>query len=148
MPAAYPADNPHTVNLDAFAKDVADATGGKLQITVHAGASLFKAPEIKRAVQTGQAQVGEVLISLHENEDPMFGIDVVPFVATSFDEVARSCGRHRNPQSRKNSARNPIAGRMLASGNIILIAQARPFRMRFAKVSGARESAQTCEPGP
>ena len=87
LPAAYPADNFHSENLAAFAKDVADATGGKLQITVHAGASLFKAPEIKRAVQTGQAQVGEVLISLHENEDPVFGIDVVPFLATSFDEV-------------------------------------------------------------
>src|SRR5882757_5676672 len=89
LPAAYPADNPHTVNLLAFAKDVGDATGGKLQITVHAAASLFKAPEIKRAVQTGQAQVGEVLISLHENEDPMFGLDVVPFVATSYPEALK-----------------------------------------------------------
>lgn len=89
LPAAYPADNPHTVNLNAFAKDVSDATGGKLQITVHAAASLFKAPEIKRAVQTGQAQVGEVLISLHENEDPIFGIDVVPFVATSYPEALK-----------------------------------------------------------
>lgn len=89
LPAAYPADNPHSENLAAFAKDVADATGGKLQITVHAAASLFKAPEIKRAVQTGQAQVGEVLISLHENEDPMFGIDVIPFVATSFAEAKK-----------------------------------------------------------
>jgi TRAP-type C4-dicarboxylate transport system substrate-binding protein len=84
LPAAYPADNPHSVNLSAFAKDVADASGGKLQITVHAAASLFKAPEIKRAVATGQAQAGEVLISLHENEDPLFGIDVVPFLATSY----------------------------------------------------------------
>src|SRR3954452_20246332 len=84
LPAAYPADNPHSVNLNDFAKDVSDATGGKLQITVHAAASLFKAPEIKRAVATGQAQAGEVLISLHENEDPLFGIDVVPFLATSY----------------------------------------------------------------
>src|SRR3954452_805755 len=84
LPAAYPADNPHSVNLAGFAKDVGDATGGKLQITVHPAASLFKAPEIKRAVATGQAQAGEVLISLHENEDPLFGIDVVPFLATSY----------------------------------------------------------------
>ena len=69
LPAAYPADNPHSENLVAFAKDVEAATGGKLQITVHPGASLFKAPEIKRAVQTGQAQMGEVLLSIHENED-------------------------------------------------------------------------------
>src|SRR5262245_28055730 len=84
LPAAYPSDNPHTVKLSDFAKDVADATGGKLLITVHPAASLFKAPEIKRAVQTGQAQTGEVLISIHENDDPVFGIDVVPFVATSY----------------------------------------------------------------
>jgi TRAP-type C4-dicarboxylate transport system substrate-binding protein len=89
LPAAYPADNPHTVNLLAFAKDVGDATGGKLQIAVHPAASLFKAPEIKRAVATGQAQVGEVLISLHENEDPIFGIDVIPFLATSYPDAKK-----------------------------------------------------------
>lgn len=89
LPAAYPANNPHSENLVLFAKDVADATGGKLQITVHPAASLFKAPEIKRAVQTGQVQIGEVLMSLHENEDPIYGIDVVPFLATSFPEAMK-----------------------------------------------------------
>src|SRR5215213_4065606 len=89
LPAAYPTDNFHTENLNAFSKDVADATGGKLQIAVHANASLFKAPEIKRAVQTGQAQMGEVLISLHENEDPIYGLDVVPFLATSFEQAKK-----------------------------------------------------------
>lgn len=89
LPAAYPIDNPHSENLALFAKDVETATGGKLAITVHASASLFKAPEIKRAVQTGQAQMGEVLISIHENEDPIFGIDVVPFLATSFADAKK-----------------------------------------------------------
>jgi TRAP-type C4-dicarboxylate transport system substrate-binding protein len=89
LPAAYPADNPHSVNLIEFAKDVEKATNGKLVITVHPGASLFKAPDIKRAVQTGQAQAGEVLISIHENENPIFGIDVVPFLATSFPEAKK-----------------------------------------------------------
>ena len=89
LPSAYPNDNPHVENLNAFAKDVADATGGKLQITVHGGASLFKGPEIKRAVATGQAQAGEILISILENESPIFGIDVVPFLATSFPEAKK-----------------------------------------------------------
>ncbi|MCP4618403.1 MAG: TRAP transporter substrate-binding protein [Bradyrhizobium sp.] len=89
LPAAYAADNPHSVNLIEFAKDVSTATGDKLQITVHPAASLFKAPEIKRAVATGQAQAGEVLISLHENEDPMYGIDVVPFLATSYPDAKK-----------------------------------------------------------
>ena len=89
LPAAYPADNPHSVNLAAFAKDVSDATNGELAITVHPGASLFKAPEIKRAVMTGQAQMGEVLLSIHENEDPIFGADVIPFLATSFEQAKK-----------------------------------------------------------
>jgi TRAP-type C4-dicarboxylate transport system substrate-binding protein len=89
LPAAYPADNPHSENLTAFAADVKAATGGKLEITVHPGASLFKAPDIKRAVQTGQAQMGEILLSIHENEDPVFGIDVVPFLAVSFPDAMK-----------------------------------------------------------
>jgi TRAP-type C4-dicarboxylate transport system substrate-binding protein len=89
LPAGYPADNPHSENLVLFAKDVEAATGGKLQITVHPNASLFKAPDIKRAVQTGQAQIGELLLSIHENEDPVFGIDVIPFLATSYADAMK-----------------------------------------------------------
>src|SRR5688572_21568349 len=89
LPSAYPNDNPHLENINAFAKDVSEATQGKLQIAVHPGASLFKAPEIKRAVATGQAQTGEILISILENESPIFGIDVVPFLATSFPEAKK-----------------------------------------------------------
>ena len=85
LPAGYPAGNPHTQNLTQFAADVAKASGNKLAITVHPNGALFKAPEIKRAVQTGQAQIGEVLMSLLENENPVFGTDAVPFVATGFD---------------------------------------------------------------
>jgi TRAP-type transport system periplasmic protein len=85
LPAGYPAGNPHTQNLNQFAADVAKASGGKLNITVHPGGALFKAPEIKRAVQTGQAQIGEVLMSLLDNENPIYGVDSLPFVATGFD---------------------------------------------------------------
>jgi TRAP-type C4-dicarboxylate transport system substrate-binding protein len=106
LPAAYPADNFHTENINLFAKDVADATGGKLQITVHANASLFKAPEIKRAVQTGQAQAGEVIMSLHENEDPIYGLDVVPFLATSFDQAKKLWDAQRPALEKKLSSQN------------------------------------------
>jgi len=84
LPAAYPASNFHSENLVQFAQDVDKATGGKLKITVHANASLFKANEIKRAVQSGQAQMGEVLLVNFENENPMYGADGIPFLATSY----------------------------------------------------------------
>ncbi|MDO9403918.1 MAG: TRAP transporter substrate-binding protein [Polaromonas sp.] len=84
LPAAYPASNFHTENLSQFAADVDKASGGKLKITVHANASLFKANEIKRAVQGGQAQIGEVLLVNFENENPIYGADGIPFLATSY----------------------------------------------------------------
>src|SRR5690348_6763177 len=74
LPAAYPATNYHTENLVQFAGDVEKATGGKLKITVHPNASLFKANEIKRAVQGGQAQIGEILLVNFENENPIYGV--------------------------------------------------------------------------
>jgi TRAP-type C4-dicarboxylate transport system substrate-binding protein len=85
LPSGYAATNFHTINLTEFAADVDKATNGKLKITVHSNASLFKAPEIKRAVQGGQAQIGEVLISNFANEWPLFGADAIPFLADSYD---------------------------------------------------------------
>ena len=89
LPAAYPANNFHTENLVQFAADVDKATGGKLKITVHANASLFKANEIKRAVQGGQAQIGEVLLVNFENENAIYGADGIPFLATSYAEAKK-----------------------------------------------------------
>ena len=86
LPAAYPATNFHTENLVQFAADVDKGTGGKLKITVHANGSLFKAPEIKRAVQGGQAQIGEVLLVNFENENAIYGADGIPFLASSYAE--------------------------------------------------------------
>jgi TRAP-type transport system periplasmic protein len=89
LPSAYPATNFHTENLVQFAKDVDTATGGKLKITVHPGASLFKAPEIKRAVQSNQAQIGEVLLANLANEWAIYAADGLPFLADSYDEAAK-----------------------------------------------------------
>lgn len=87
LPSAYPAFNFHSENIAEFAKDVAAATGNALQITPHSGASLFKAPEIKRAVQGGQAQAGEFFMVSFQNEWPIFGTDGLPFLVSSYDEA-------------------------------------------------------------
>ncbi len=85
LPAAYPATNFHSENLVQFAADVDKAAGGKLKIQVHPNAALFKAPEIKRAVQGGQAQAGEILLANFQNEWQLFGADGLPFLADSYD---------------------------------------------------------------
>jgi TRAP-type C4-dicarboxylate transport system substrate-binding protein len=89
LPAAYPASNFHTENLVQFANDVDKASGGKLKIQVHPNASLFKAPEIKRAVQGGQAQIGEILLVNFQNEWQIFGADGLPFLADSYDAAMK-----------------------------------------------------------
>ena len=85
MPLAYSATNFHSENAAQFAACVKDRTAGSIDITTHPSGSLFKGGEIKRAVQTGQAPIGERLLSAHANENPVFGVDSVPFLATSFD---------------------------------------------------------------
>src|SRR3954462_15328084 len=89
LPAAYPASNFHTENLEQFARDVDKATNGKLKIQVHANAALFKAPEIKRAVQGGQAKIGEILLVNFQNEWQIYGADGLPFLDDSYDDAAK-----------------------------------------------------------
>lgn len=84
MPMAYADSNFHTQNGKLFAEAVGICTGGDLTITVHGGGSLFSGSDIKRAVQTKQAPIGERLLSAHQNESAIFGFDSVPFLATSF----------------------------------------------------------------
>lgn len=110
LPAAYPATNFHSVNLASFASDVDKATGGKLKITVHPGASLFKAPEIKRAVQGGQAQIGEILLTAYQNEWQMFGADGIPFLATSYAD-----------SKKLYAAQKPILQKKLAEQGMVLL---------------------------
>lgn len=123
LPAAYPATNFHSVNLASFASDVDKATGGKLKITVHPGASLFKAPEIKRAVQGGQAQIGEILLTAYQNEWQMFGADGIPFLATSYAD-----------SKKLYAAQKPILQKKLAEqGMMLLYAVAWPPQGLYSK---------------
>ncbi len=84
LPTGYSAGSFQTENVQQFANDVDKATAGKLKITLHPNGSLYKANEIKRAVQTGQTQAGEFLLSGVANENPLFGVDSVPFLATGY----------------------------------------------------------------
>src|SRR5262249_16817212 len=87
MPTAYPANNFHTENIMQFVNDVDHLSGGKLKITGHPNASLYKAPEIKRALVGAEVQIGEILLVNFENEDPLYGLDGVPFLAISYAEA-------------------------------------------------------------
>ncbi|MCC9620223.1 TRAP transporter substrate-binding protein [Thalassospira sp. MA62] len=89
MATPYPDATFHTQNIIEFAKDVEEASGGELSITVHSGGSLFKHAEIKRSVQRGLVPIGETLISLLANENPIYTVDAIPFLATSYEDAAK-----------------------------------------------------------
>ena len=97
MPTPYGATNFHTVNIQAFADEVNETTGGALEITVHPGGSLIAHPEIKNAVRSGQAQIGEFLLS-RPMKRIRFPSSPIPTTRR------RHCGRRRSQWSTNCSA--------------------------------------------
>jgi TRAP-type C4-dicarboxylate transport system substrate-binding protein len=89
LPSGYGANTFQVQNLQQFAAEVESASGGRLKLQLHPGASLYKANEIKRAVQTNQVAIGEFIVSGAANENPLFGIDSIPFLATSYADARR-----------------------------------------------------------
>lgn len=89
MASGYPDSNYHTKNIKLFVEDVQKATGGKLEITLHSNQSLFKLPETKRAVQSGQVQAGELLIVQFGNEDPIYEVSAIPFLADEYRKAKK-----------------------------------------------------------
>ncbi len=123
MPTPYPDGNFHTKNVRQFAEDIAKASGGKLQITVHSNASLIKHPEIKRAVQTGQVPIGQILGSVLANEAAVFAFDSNPFFANSYPKAAKLWG----------AARPVIEKRLDSQGMMLLYAVPWPPQGVYSK---------------
>ena len=89
MATPYPDGNFHTVNIREFLKEVEQATDGKLTVQVHSNASLLPQQGIKRGVQQGQVQLGEILLSAYANEDPMYDAGSLPFLVADLKEAKR-----------------------------------------------------------
>jgi TRAP-type C4-dicarboxylate transport system substrate-binding protein len=89
MATPYPDGNFHTRNIRTFVEEVQAASGGRLQIQLHSGASLLPMPQIKRGVQTGQVQMGEILLAAYSNEDVFFDADSIPQLVSNLAEAKR-----------------------------------------------------------
>lgn len=87
MATAYPEANFHTVAIRGFLQEVEAATSGRLTTQLHPNGGLMPLTQIKRAVQTGQIQLGEILLGAYGNEDPVFEVDFVPFLATTWPQA-------------------------------------------------------------
>lgn len=89
MATPYPQSEFHTRNIQEFANDVDKLSGGELKITVHSAQSLFKHPEIPRAVRTGQVEMGETIMSNLANQSPIFQVDSIPFLVTNYADARK-----------------------------------------------------------
>ena len=87
MPTPYGDRTFHTVNISEFADDVREATDGELDITVHPNGSLIGHAEIKNSVRRGIVPIGELIMSRLANENPIYEVDSVPYLATSYDDA-------------------------------------------------------------
>src|SRR5258708_232880 len=87
MPTPYSDGEFHTRNVKTFAEDVKQASGGAIDIVVHANGSLIKHTDILRAVSTGQVNIGEFLLGQFGNEEPVFNADNVPFLAAGYGDA-------------------------------------------------------------
>jgi TRAP-type transport system periplasmic protein len=84
MPTPYPFTSFHTTNIEQFAADVKKASKGKIDIKVHAAGSLIKHEDIKKSVRSGQVPLGEFLLSRLSNENVLFEVDSLPFLASNY----------------------------------------------------------------
>lgn len=89
LPTGFIDSNFHTVTLRLFAEEVKSRSGGRIDIRLHTNNTLVAFATIRRAVQQGQVQIGETLLSLHANEDVVAEADAIPFLAVGYDQAAR-----------------------------------------------------------
>lgn len=89
MATPYPESEFHTRNIQQFVADVDKLSGGELKITVHSAQSLFKHPEIPRAVRSGQVEIGETLMANLSNQSPIFQVDAIPFLVTGYPSAKK-----------------------------------------------------------
>lgn len=87
MASGYPEDNFHTRNIRMFIDEVEEKTGGELTIDLQPNDSLIKHDSIKRAVQSGQIPIGEIRLGVYGNEDAMYILPGVPFIASTYADA-------------------------------------------------------------
>jgi TRAP-type C4-dicarboxylate transport system substrate-binding protein len=68
-----------------FARNVRQATQGHLDIRVHPNSALYRRLDVKPAVSRGDIQLGDLFMSALGNEDPIYELDSLPFLATDYE---------------------------------------------------------------
>lgn len=106
MPLPWPDGNFHTKNARTFAAEVSKVTDGRVNITVHSGGSLgFKGPEMLAVIRDGLAPIGDVYLSQQVGEEPILGIESIPYLVSGYEEL-RKLHEFFRPVVEKIAAKN------------------------------------------
>ena len=96
MAVVWPEGNFHTQNHYRFAEAVEDATDGQVVIQIHPGGALGLAgPELLGAVRDRIVPIADILLNQQVGEEPIFGMESLPYLAPTFDDLARLQGHAR-----------------------------------------------------
>ncbi len=87
MATGYPENSFFTKNIRQFAQEVEQKSGGRLKIDIRSNGTLIKHDAIKRAVQSGQVQAGEIRFGVYGNENPVYNLDGLPNIAANYKEA-------------------------------------------------------------
>ncbi|MER1968547.1 TRAP transporter substrate-binding protein [Castellaniella sp. GW247-6E4] len=85
MASGYPDANYLTVTVRDFIADAGKRSGGSLSIELHNNQTLVKLPDMMRAVQTNQVALSDVRLGNYGNQDPVYILDAIPFLAGDYD---------------------------------------------------------------
>jgi TRAP-type C4-dicarboxylate transport system substrate-binding protein len=90
MADVLPDSNFMVKNAMEFADAVKAATNGDVVISVKAGGSLgFKGPDQLTAVRDGLVEMADINISQQVGVNPLFGVEGIPFLVSSMDELKK-----------------------------------------------------------
>ncbi|QMV61600.1 TRAP transporter substrate-binding protein [Pseudomonas berkeleyensis] len=105
-----------------FARNVRQATQGHLDIRVHPNSALYRRLDVKPAVSRGDIQLGDLFMSALGNEDPIYELDSLPFLATDYEQARKLWA----------VSRSAIEQRLLADGVRLVYAVPWPAQSLFS----------------
>jgi TRAP-type C4-dicarboxylate transport system substrate-binding protein len=106
LSTVWPDGNFHTINCKRFADQVKAATSGAVEIDVKSGGQLgFKGPEHLRAVRDGLVPMADILNVQQVGDEPMFGIEGIPFLVGNIDEL-KVLHKYIRPEYEKIALKN------------------------------------------
>ena len=82
MASGYAKSNFHTQNIIKFIDEVKSTTS--VNINLNPNDTLIKIDAIKSSLQRGQIPIGEIRLGIYGNEDPMYVLAGMPFIAPDY----------------------------------------------------------------